>query len=272
MRIVRRSLAFLTVFLLFGGFVLWNNCVIQTEEFAVGFEDLPEAFSGFRIAVLSDLHGREFLSGNRYLLAQVEKSRPDIICICGDLIDDDKELSIVPKLLRGLCAIAPTYYVTGNHEWQLSAKKTLFEMLEDCGVRRLKNDFEILQREGQKIVLAGVDDPFGPRDQKTPRQVVQELPEGFVIMLDHRNDRLAMWSELGADLVLSGHCHGGVVRLPFVGGVFGTKRELFPEYDSGIFEEDGTTLFVSRGLGFTNIRLRLFNRPQIALVQLVNNS
>ena len=272
MKIIRRMLVFLVIFVLLGAFVLWNNCIIETEVITVGFENLPEAFSGLRIAVLSDLHGREFLEGNRYLLTQVKKSSADLICICGDLIDDDRELSVLPPLLRGLCAIAPTYYVTGNHEWQLTDRKALFQTLEDCGVRRLENDFEIVERSGQRLVLAGVDDPCGPRDQKSPQEVMEGVPEGFVVMLDHRNDRLSMWAELGADLVLSGHCHGGVVRLPLVGGVFGTNRELFPEYDSGLYEKDGTTLFVSRGLGFTNIRLRLFNRPQLAVLQLVNNS
>jgi len=89
-----------------------------------------------------------------------------------------------------------------------------------------------------------------------------------VIMLAHRNDTISMWSQLGTDLVLAGHCHGGVIRLPLVGGVFGTKRELFPAYDAGLYEKNDTQLFVSRGLGYTNVRLRLFNRPQIAILTL----
>lgn len=272
MRYVRRVMGVLFLFLLLAGFVLWNHCVIQTEEIAVPLQDLPEAFSGLRIAVLTDLHGREFFAGNKYLLSEVKKSHPDLICICGDLIDEDGELAMLPPLLSGLCDIATTYYVTGNHEWQLENKAALFELLSDCGVKRLRNAYEILWRDGQSLAVAGVDDPCGPRDQKSPQTLMQELEGQFVIMLDHRNDRLAMWSQLGADLVLSGHCHGGVVRVPFVGGVFGTKRELFPEYDSGIYEKNGTTLFVSRGLGFTNVRIRLFNRPQIAVLELVNNS
>ena len=272
MWLIRKILVWTTVVLVIVAFLVWNHCVIQTEKFTVELANLPEAFSGYRIAVISDLHGREFLSGNRYLLSEVKKSKPDIICICGDLIDEDEELSILPPLLQGLCAIAPTYYVTGNHEWQLENKTVFFETLEMCGVKRLRNDFVRLYRGEADLILAGVDDPCGPSDQKTPHQLMQEISDGCVIMLDHRNDRLEMWSELGADLVLSGHCHGGVVRLPLIGGVFGTNRELFPDYDSGIYRQNGTTLFVSRGLGFTNVRLRLLNRPQLAILKLVNNS
>ena len=75
-------------------------------------------------------------------------------------------------------------------------------------------------------------------------------------------------SELGVELVLSGHCHGGVVRLPFVGGVFGTRRELFPDYDAGAYRQDGTVLYVSRGLGYTNVHFRLFNRPHVPILLL----
>ena len=77
---------------------------------------------------------------------------------------------------------------------------------------------------------------------------------------------MAMWADLDVDLVLSGHCHGGVVRLPIVGGVFGTNRELFPSYDAGLYSQGKTNLFVSRGLGYTNVRLRLFNRPHLPLL------
>ena len=85
-------------------------------------------------------------------------------------------------------------------------------------------------------------------------------------MLSHRNDELAMWSELGVQLVLSGHCHGGVVRLPLLGGVFGTRRELFPDYDAGAYRLGGATLYVSRGLGYTNVHFRLFNRPHVPIL------
>ena len=272
MRLIRTIAVFLTILALVGGFVYWSNCVIETEEFEICIETLPEAFAGLRICVLSDLHGRQFGKNNHELLLEVKQANADLICICGDLIDEDEQLKMLPELIGGLCAIAPTYYVSGNHEWQLSEPRQVLERIEALGATVLRNEFAVLEREGQKIVIAGVDDPCGPYDQKTPQTLMEEIGSTCVIMLDHRNHRLEMWQELGADLVLSGHCHGGVVRLPFVGGVFGTDRELFPEFDGGVYEKNGTKLFVSRGLGYTNVRLRLFNRPQVAVLTLVNNS
>ena len=138
------------------------------------------------------------------------------------------------------------------------------------GVTVLENEGGVLSRGGAEMVVAGVHDPCGPYDMKTPAALVRELRSArgndFILMLSHRNDELAMWSQLGVQLVLSGHCHGGVVRLPFVGGVFGTRRELFPEYDAGVYRQDGTTLFVSRGLGYTNVHFRLFNRPHVPIM------
>ncbi len=273
MQIVRRIAFIMMIFALVAGFILWNHCYIELEEITVQVDALPEAFSSMRIAVLADLHGREFGKDNTRLLEHIEAADPDLICICGDLIDSEADVGILPPLISGLSRIAPTYYVSGNHEWQLDDPEALFRSIETLGATVLRNDFVILERNGQRIAIAGVDDPCGPYDQKSPEVLMQELQEvPCVIMLDHRNNRLPMWAELGTDLVLSGHCHGGVVRLPFVGGLFGTNRELFPDYDSGLYEKNGTTLFVSRGLGFTNVKVRLFNRPQIAVLTLVNNS
>ena len=100
-------------------------------------------------------------------------------------------------------------------------------------------------------------------------EIRKQEGDTFVLMLDHRNDRLPMWEALGADLVLSGHAHGGVIRLPFAGGIFGPGRELFPAYDKGLFVgKAGTTLYVSGGLGYSRFKLRLFNRPHLPILTL----
>lgn len=273
MRYIRSVSVFLAVVMLLGGFIFWNNCALQTENFEVRLKKLPNSFQGLRIAVLTDLHGREFGKNNRTLLSQVQKIAPDLICIDGDLLDEAEDIGMVQPLIEGLCAIAPTFYVTGNHEWQLENLQSILSQIDAFGATVLRNEYVVLRREEEKLIIAGVDDPCGPYDQKTPEQLMQEIYEAegkntCVIMLAHRNDTISMWSQLGTDLVLTGHCHGGVIRLPLVGGVFGTKRELFPPYDAGLYEESGTQLFVSRGLGYTNVRLRLFNRPQIAVLTL----
>lgn len=270
MKKIRRLLALLALFALAAGFVYWQNFTLQVEPVELFFESLPPQFDGLRVAELSDLHGRSFGKNNVRLLRTLQKARPDMICICGDLFDEKTDLTMLEPLLTGLTDIAPVYYVTGNHEWQVKNLREILQKMRAWGVTVLENEGRVLSRGGAEMVVAGVHDPCGPYDMKTPAALVRELRSAqgndFLLMLSHRNDELAMWSQLGVQLVLSGHCHGGVVRLPFVGGVFGTRRELFPEYDAGVYRQDGTTLFVSRGLGYTNVHFRLFNRPHVPIM------
>lgn len=270
MKKIRRLLALLALFALAAGFVYWQNFTLQVEPVELFFESLPPQFDGLRVAELSDLHGRSFGENNVRLLRTLQKARPDMICICGDLFDEKTDLTMLEPLLTGLTDIAPVYYVTGNHEWQVKNLRETLQKMRAWGVTVLENEGRVLSRGGAEMVVAGVHDPCGPYDMKTPAALVRELRSAqgndFILMLSHRNDELAMWSQLGVQLVLSGHCHGGVVRLPFVGGVFGTRRELFPEYDAGVYRQDGTTLFVSRGLGYTNVHFRLFNRPHVPIM------
>lgn len=270
MKKIRRLLALLALFALAAGFVYWQNFTLQVEPVELFFESLPPQFDGLRVAELSDLHGRSFGKNNVRLLRTLQKARPDMICICGDLFDEQTDLTMLEPLLTGLTDIAPVYYVTGNHEWQVKNLREILQKMRAWGVTVLENEERVLFRGGAEMVVAGVHDPCGPYDMKTPAALVRELRSAqgndFILMLSHRNDELAMWSQLGVQLVLSGHCHGGVVRLPFVGGVFGTRRELFPEYDAGVYRQDGTTLFVSRGLGYTNVHFRLFNRPHVPIM------
>lgn len=253
-----------------GLFLLWGNDTLARETVSFRFNKLPEDFSGLRILQISDLHGRCFGREHGLLLEAAAQAAPDLICITGDLFEADTELSSLEPLIRGLCDLAPVYYVTGNHEWQRQDLKVCLGLLEDWGAIVLRNEYRLLQRGESRIAILGVDDPCGPYDQKSPAALMAELrPElgedCFVLVLDHRNDRLPLWAELGADLVLSGHCHGGVIRLPFVGGLIGPGRKLFPDYDAGAYRLGDTQLYVSRGLGFP---LRLFNRPHLPLLVL----
>lgn len=254
-------------------FLLWQNFSIQATEEAIVCTTLPQAFEGLKIVQISDLHGRDMGRDHSNLLKVVEEAAPHLICITGDLFGNEEEWERILPLLPRLCTLAPTYYVTGNHEWQTPNLKEKLEQMTAIGICVLGNTYRVLEKEGQKIVIAGVHDPCGPYDQKTPEALMAEIRreegEAFVLMLDHRNDRLAMWDPLGADLVLSGHAHGGVIRLPFAGGIFGPGRELFPTYDKGLFEEkEGTTLYVSGGLGYSRFKLRLFNRPHLPILTL----
>lgn len=275
----RRKTAALLVLtaLLAAGFLLWGNCSLQTTETALVSPALPPAFDGLRIVELADLHGRVFGRGSRRLLAAVRRAEPDLICIDGDLFDERTDLAMLPPLLRGLCAIAPVYYVTGNHEWRVPGLRGILAQMRACGVTVLQDDWRVLRRGEDALIVAGTDDPCGPAERKTPAELIADIraeagEAAFLLLLAHRNDQLPQWSALGVQAVLAGHCHGGVVRLPFVGGLFGTDRRLFPAWDAGLYRQGETALYVSRGLGYTNVHFRLFNRPEIAVIVLRRGS
>ena len=275
----RRKTAVLLVLtaLLAAGFLLWGNCSLQTTETALVSPALPPAFDGLRIVELADLHGRMFGRGSRRLLAAVRRAEPDLICIDGDLFDEHTDLAMLPPLLRGLCAIAPVYYVTGNHEWRVPGLRGILAQMRACGVTVLQDDWRVLRRGEDALIVAGTDDPCGPAERKTPAELIADIraeagEAAFLLLLAHRNDQLPQWSALGVQAVLAGHCHGGVVRLPFVGGLFGTDRRLFPAWDAGLYRQGETALYVSRGLGYTNVHFRLFNRPEVAVIVLRRGS
>lgn len=278
----RRPLVWLAVLLALaaGGWYWfqWQCWGVQTTHTTAELDGLPAGFDGFTIAHLSDLHGHEYGEDSGELVERVRREMPDLIVITGDLIDQNSQLEMVPPLARGLAAIAPTYYVTGNHEWALgsAAVKELKALLKECGVAVLSNQCEILERNGGRLALAGVDDPNGYADQTTPEELyawIQENNPGlFTLLLAHRNERFGQYANAGYDFVMSGHGHGGIVRLPFVGGLIGTDRRFFPPWTAGLYTVGDSTLFVSRGLGnnTTPFRgIRIFNRPELAVVTLM---
>ena len=274
-RPLRTALRLLIPAVLAALFVYWDNTSLQVTAFSPVFADLPEAFDGCRIAVLSDLHGARFGERNEKLFDAVAEARPDYIFYLGDI--EDQFRGAVPgypeELAEGLTAIAPTYYITGNHEWAVGGVPQLKETLTAHGVTVLSNQALLLERDGQSLVLAGIDDPNGYADQKTPEALAAEIyaacGDPFWVLLAHRNNLFPdRYSLLGADLVVSGHGHGGLVRLPFTDGLFSTDHTLFPSCTAGLYEAHGSRLFVTRGLGNSGSTFRLFNRPEIAVLTL----
>ena len=271
----RRILILLLLALLCAGFFRWSNHSLQVERFTFSSPRLPEGFDGCTVVVLADLHGAVFGADNQRLLETVSSQAPDVILLAGDLLDRFRETphSYAVDLGQRLAAIAPTYFVTGNHEWALPDVPALKEALTEAGVTVLDNRFVTLERGGDQILLAGVDDPNGYADQKTPEVLAEEVHaawgDGFWLLLAHRNNLFApRYSRLGADLVISGHGHGGMIRLPFTDGLISVERTLFPSYTAGFYEENGSTAFISRGLGNSGPSFRLFNRPEVAVLTL----
>jgi len=281
----RRAWVFPMIFFLFlllvGVLLLDSNTRIVTSEYELEYPNLPKAFDGYRIVVLSDIHAAEFGKDNGKLISKVRDANPDIIVIAGDLtdnheiIDTETQLKIAQTLVEGLSPVAPLYYITGNHEWDEGGVRELLAMLGERDVKVLRNRHTLLHAGGDSIILAGTDDPNGPADMIKPEEFVRKIREtegtGFIVMLEHRNYNLELYSRLGVDLVLSGHSHGGIIRLPFVGGLIGQQRDWFPENTDGVCTMGDTKMVVSRGIGNHTGFPRFLNNPEIVIVVLRNS-
>jgi len=252
----------------------WEQTGLETELLPVADPRLPGAFEGFRVALVSDVHCAVFGKNSERLIQAVAEQRPDMIAITGDLLDRyHTDYGMVEPLCRGLAAIAPTYYVTGNHEWGLGGRavRKIKQTVADCGVTVLSNEYRVLERGGEKLVVAGIDDPNGYWDQKKLPELMTEiradLGNPFVLLLAHRNYG-TLYAQCGVDVTLCGHAHGGLIRLPFTDGLLSVTRTFFPTWTNGVYPLEYGHMVVSRGLGNSGTTFRLWNRPHLPVIVL----
>ena len=252
--------------------VLDSRYRIQLSRYELSFADLPESFDGCRIVHISDLHGMSFGRDNRRLAELIRRQQPDIIAYTGDIAGAEGDLSAVEPLLKELEGLCPAYYVNGNHEWADGCVEEIEALMERYGVRCLSNEIELLYRGEDSIAIIGAEDPNGRADMMTPWELslqAGELYSGkFMLWLAHRNDYIKMYPDIGTDLILSGHAHGGIVRLPLVGGLLNVNRRLGAEYESGLYYSGHYIMEVSRGLGNSIPIPRFLNRPELVTIEL----
>jgi predicted MPP superfamily phosphohydrolase len=260
------------------GCIIWvihSNTVPTLTEVAIPAVGLPRGFDGFRIVQVSDLHDAEFGKDHEKTLDLIRKAEPDVIFLTGDMIDKGRtDVALTVSFVEQAVEIAPCYYVTGNHEGWSSASvyAELEEALISLGVTVLHSEAVTLERGGDSITLAGIDSPAFRHGETASPDLSDLCGNGYTILLAHHPESVAKYAEAGADLVFSGHVHGGQFRLPFVGGLYGPGQGLFPAYDQGLYtvpaEEGNALLYVSRGLGNSGIPLRFANRPEVILAVL----
>lgn len=283
--------------------LLWGNLTVKLTTITVSDADLPDAFAGFKIAQISDLHNAEFGKDNHVLIDMLKNQAPDIIVITGDMVDSEHtDVDVAANFARQAVKIAPCYYVTGNHEGWLaegeddeawddeaesrkecsderdhtSAKETEYDKLEaaliDAGVHVLHDESLMLKRDGETIQLIGMDDPtYRVVAGNAPfRSKLQELEseELFTVLLSHRPEMFDTYVQSNIDVVFAGHAHGGQVRIPFVGGLVAPGQGFLPEYDAGAYTDGTTTMVVSRGIGNSMVPVRVNNRPEVVVVEL----
>lgn len=251
--------------IIFIALVIYSNLYLTVETF-----NLPASCS-LRIVQLSDLHNGRFGKDNVILIEKIRQLKPDIICITGDLIDKRfPKRQRALELLKKLAEICPIYYVRGNHEVYLKDRQFL-EDVKAVGVHYLEN--ETVFTGG--IRLIGLDDASmcGDRTFEHQKQFVEEhldqladKREEYTVLLSHQPQHIDSYSRYPIDLVLSGHVHGGQVRLPLLGGLYGPQQGILPKYDNGLYEMNRTKMIVSRGLGNSLFPFRFNNLPEIVLI------
>lgn len=245
---------------------------LEISRYEVKSQKLPESFDGFKIVQLSDLHGAEFGENGMGLVEKVKELEPDMIALTGDFVTDEGDLAAVEKLAARLTELCPVYFVSGNHEFGSGLAVKVRNILERAGVKYLSNEYLTISRGEDGILLGGVEDPLAYADMLSPDELAQKMndaaPDAFKILLGHRNYWMTEYPELPVDLIFCGHAHGGLIRIPGVGGLIGTDRRLFPDFDAGQFNNGRYTLIVSRGLGNSVPIPRIFNRPEIVCVEL----
>lgn len=227
-----------------------------------------------RLAVVTDFHGCDYGVGASRLIAAIEAEAPDAILLVGDIFDDVLPWDDSEALVRALAAKWPCYYVTGNHEYWSKQVEEICRIITAAGATVLNQDCVELVVKGQHINLCGIPDPYanvGTWDALT--SATGDIhQEGFTVLLAHRPELIEQYAAKGTfDLVVSGHAHGGQVRIPFlVNGLFAPNQGWFPKYAGGKYEVEGTTLIVSRGLARESTLLpRIFNRPELVMVDLL---
>jgi uncharacterized protein len=243
---------------------------VAVRRYRVPVRNLPPSFQGFTILHLSDLHDKEYGKGGEQLLRLISKEKFDIAVLTGDLVTgDNPRFTPALELASGIMYSSgkPVYSVPGNHDWRLERGEELNEKLRNVGVQVLSNRAVSIDRGADRLWLAGVDDPVTFRarldkalsgtDDKAPRLLLSHSPQTYSRAVDK-----------GVDLVLSGHTHGGQIRIPFLGACYVPAMGLFPRYDYGMFRSGASTLIVSGGLGESLLPVRFNIRPEFSVITL----
>ena len=235
----------------------------------------PKLTAEVRLAVVTDFHSSDNADD---VVAMVTSCAPDAVLMVGDMFDDDianRPTERTLSLMRQLSAQYPCYYVSGNHEAWTGEMDALYQQTEEAGVTVLRMSSGVLTVRGQRIALCGVPDPYemvlsgAPDTEEQLRQALEDVDSAdFTVLLAHRPELLAKYAQFPLDLVVSGHAHGGQVRIPGVlNGLYAPNQGWFPKLAGGAYTQDGTTLIVSRGLAVRTRLPRIFNRPEVVLVR-----
>lgn len=253
---------------------------VKTTYYEIESEKLPSSFDGYKILQLSDLHNENL---THQLLAKIDKENPDIVVMTGDMVSaNHRDFTTFFKLAKQVSDKYKVYYIKGNHEGELRKKD--YELFSDTlytyGIENMDNEMLRLEKDGEHINLYGMwcnqryySRADSDEEYKITKDVMEKLlgtpnKNEYNVLLFHTPSFFEEYEKWGADLVLSGHMHGGLIKLPKYGGVFSPDRKMFPKYCYGRFDKNDTTMIISSGLSRGSTGFRLFNRPEIVVTTL----
>lgn len=265
----------------------YENKLLEITRYKVRSLKLPKEFHNKRLILLSDLHNNMFGKNNENLLDAIKKENPDGIVIVGDMLVGHSKADNSPAhyFVKELASWWPIYYSLGNHEKKLSLNtltnestyKEYMDSLEKVNVNYLINE----EKELYGVSIIGLDIDVNYYNKKNIPVMTKEYLDDtlgkvdkniYTILLAHNPVYFKEYAKWGADLILSGHVHGGIIRLPKLGGFISPQYKLFPEYDAGEFREGASTMILSRGLGSHTIKLRLCNKPELVVIDFYKES
>ncbi len=243
----------------------WDTNRFDVHSVEIELDRLPKSFDGLTILLVSDLHNRAYGKDGKGLEKAIERLSFDMTAFAGDLLDRHfpQKRQNGYECMKALADKAPVYFVQGNHEWDIAGWEATKSDLKMLHAQVLDEETVTLDRSGEHVSLCGIG-------EETSKETIQKLITGSecTILLAHHPERIEEYADAGADLVLSGHAHGGQVRL-FNQGLFSPNQGILPKYTSGIYSVGRTKLFVSRGAGnHSFLPPRIFNRPEIDLITL----
>lgn len=227
-----------------------------------------------KIVFLADLHSCAYGESQKELIDAINRQKPDVVLMGGDIADDILPDRKVKELLAGIASKYPCYYVTGNHEYWSGRAYEQKEMFRSYGVSVLEGACDAVSLNGQEVFVCGVDDPAaGFEEVRSQSYNISKLVTGaqYTVLLAHRPELFHHYAQYYFDLILSGHAHGGQWRIPFIlpNGLFAPNQGLFPQYTKGIHEDGAVKMLISRGLSRESTRVpRFFNPPELIVIHL----
>ena len=270
MKHIKIALIAIAILIIIALFLNWSNKSLVVTRYEVKNNSLPEGFSGYKIAHISDLHNAEFGKKQEIICNKIKEESPDIIVITGDIVDRNRtNTDVALEFIKKAIKIAPVYYTNGNHEMALPSetREKLYQAMEKLGVHDIRNKKQLISYKNSKTIsIYGLEEEsiysggIGKNDAIESKE--------FTILLAHEPQYIKEYNKLGADIVFSGHAHGGQIRLPIIGGLFAPGQGSFPKLTEGVHKYEDTQLIISRGLGNSVFPFRVFNRPEIVIVTL----